>query len=116
MPKIARSVSGRASGRRTLWVSPELDAADRRLAAARERVDRLSAAIEQDMRLGSSNPEARELLAVCQQILREMHVHRDAVLAEFLKSGPKSHVVETVPSTTPAEGSEFGNSPARIQQ
>ena len=94
MSKIARSVSARASGRRTLWVSPELDAADRRLAEARERVDRLSAAIAQDMRLGSAKPEARELLAAYQQILREMVVHRDAALAEFRKTSPRSDTAE----------------------
>ena len=103
MPNTVTSVSRRASGRRTLWVSPELDAADRRIADARERVARLSAAVEHDMRQGSPHPAARELLVACQQILREMVVHREAIVAEALKS-PRSERARTDRTATPQSG------------
>ena len=115
MPNTVTSVSRRASGRRTLWVSPEIDAADRRLAEARERVDRLSASIAEDMRLGSAKPEARELLAAYQQALREMVVDRDAVLAELRKTSPSDTEKragtdrDATPESSTAERAQAGN-------
>ena len=103
MAKIDVEAVAKAAGKRTRWVWPELDLADLQVAEARARVDRLSAAIEQDMRRAGSTPEARELLTACRRILREMVAHRDAVFGEFLKASPSRGTRGRMPNTTAEE-------------
>ena len=82
--RIADSQPG-SPRRRT---SPELDWADLQVAVARERVEKLTKQIDDDMRRGNPTAQSRALLTTCQQILREMVIHRDALFVEYMKGQP----------------------------
>lgn len=69
--------------------SPELGQADMDVAEARKSVDRHGKHVEDEMRRGNPTAAAREVLAACQAVLRQMMVHRDALVATFLKGKPK---------------------------
>ena len=87
MSTLDRITRAAGSGHRRA-ASPELDWADLQVTVARERVERLTKQIDDDMRRGNPTAESRALLTTCQQILREMVVHRDALFVEFMKGRP----------------------------
>ena len=65
--------------------STELDRVDLQVTDARARVERWTRQVEDDMGRGRLATYSRELLASCQEILREMIGHRDAVVVGFMK-------------------------------
>jgi len=67
----------------------ELDRAEQQVADGRARVERLAKQIDDDMRRGAPTTHSRDLLLTCQEILRQMTVHRDAVFAEYMKRHSK---------------------------
>ena len=92
--KTGQTVDTQRVGRRT-WAptrqsrSPELDQAEAEVAEARKSVERQGKIVEDEMRRGSPTAAAREMLAACQSVLRQMMVHREAIVATFLKGKPK---------------------------
>ena len=53
-------------------------------------MERWTRQVEDDMGRGRPATHSRELLASCQEILREMIGHRDAVVVEFMKGKPET--------------------------
>ena len=101
MSTLDRITRAMASGRRRA-TSPELDRAEIHVAAARERVEQLTKLIADDMRRGRPTPESRALLRTCQQILREMVIHRDALFVAFMKGLPTTEHDAPEPSASQA--------------
>ena len=89
-----RTVDTQRVGRRT-WgrarqpLPPELDQAERQVAEARRRVEGQGKLVEAEMRRGNPTLAARELLASCQAMLRELMVKRDAIFGAFMKTKPE---------------------------
>ena len=89
MSTLERILRASSSGNAARPGPAELDRAERQVAEARGRVERLAKLLEADAQRGNATPRSRELLASRQRILREMIVHRDAVYVEFMKGRPR---------------------------
>ena len=93
---MARQISVLSWRRERPAPPAELVRADARIVEARARVQQLERQVEDEMRRGGPATHARQTLALCQEILREAIVHRDAVFVAFMKRKPKARADATV--------------------
>ena len=77
-------------GQRPRATDAEVASADFQVADARAHVERWTRHVEDELRRGSPATHSREILASCQEILRQMIVRRDAVVVEFMKRKPET--------------------------
>jgi len=85
-------------------LSVELDWASQQVADARKQVEQLAKRVEDDMRRGNPTTESRKQLAACQDLLRGLLGHLDALSAQVMKRKPADPAEPLPPDeTTPRD-------------